>query len=126
MKRLKIISFYNNEKVLIRKAIAGHPNAQQAIYEKFAPKMLGVCRQYIKDLHYAEDVMINGFVKVFKSLNSFRHEALKVGSGKSWLEKLSLISGKNNLWSLMMRFMSIIFQTKLPSLLQWILNIFSG
>jgi len=84
MNRLKIISFYNNEKMLIRKAISGHPNAQRAIYEKFAPKMLGVCRQYIKDLHYAEDVMINGFVKVFKSLNSFRHE----GSFEGWIRKI--------------------------------------
>jgi len=84
MKRLKIISFYNNEKVLIRKAISGHPDAQQGIYDKFAPKMLGVCRQYIKDRHYAEDIMINGFVKVFKNLGAFRHE----GSFEGWIRQI--------------------------------------
>ena len=84
MKRLKIISFYNNEKVLIRKAISGHPNAQRAIYEKFSPKMLGVCRRYIRDLQYAEDVMINGFVKVFNNLNSFKHE----GSFEGWIRQI--------------------------------------
>lgn len=84
MKSLKIISFYHNEKALIRKAISGHPDAQRAIYEKYAPKMLGVCRQYIKDLHYAEDVMINGFVKVFRSLSSFRHE----GSFEGWVRQI--------------------------------------
>ena len=84
MKRLKIISFYNNEKALIKKAIAGHPEAQQGLYDKFAPKMLSVCRQYIKDLHFAEDVMINGFVKVFHSLSSFRHE----GSFEGWIRQI--------------------------------------
>lgn len=84
MKRLKIISFYNNEKVLIRRAISGHPNAQRAIYEKFSPKMLGICRQYIRDLQYAEDVMINGFVKVFNNLSSFKHE----GSFEGWIRQI--------------------------------------
>ncbi len=46
--------------------------------------MLGVCRQYIKDLHFAEDAMINGFVKVFKNLDSFRFE----GSFEGWMRKI--------------------------------------
>jgi len=70
---LKIISFYSNEKQLLKKAVSGNRDAQRTIYEKFAPKMLSVCRQYIKDVHFAEDVMVNGFVKVFKNLNAFEH-----------------------------------------------------
>jgi len=46
--------------------------------------MLGVCRQYVKDLQFAEDVMINGFVKVFKNLDSFRHE----GSFEGWIRRI--------------------------------------
>ncbi len=84
MKALKIISFYKNEKVLIRKAAAGHSNAQRTIYEQYAPKMLGVCRQYIKDIHFAEDVMIKSFVKVFSHLESFRHE----GSFEGWIRRI--------------------------------------
>ena len=84
LKSLKIISFYKNEKALIKKAASGHREAQRGLYNRFAPKMLSVCRQYIKDVHYAEDVMIMGFVKVFKNLNSFRFE----GSFEGWIRRI--------------------------------------
>lgn len=81
---MKIISFYTNEKQLIKKSATGNREAQKHLYEKYAPKMLGVCRQYIKDIHFAEDVMVNGFVKVFKNLESFRHE----GSFEGWIRRI--------------------------------------
>ena len=46
--------------------------------------MLSVCRQYIKDLHFAEDVMINGFIKVFKNLESFQSK----GSFEGWIRTI--------------------------------------
>lgn len=46
--------------------------------------MLGVCRRYIKDIQFAEDVMVKGFVKVFKNLNAFRYE----GSFEGWVRKI--------------------------------------
>ena len=69
---------------MLKRAIAGNREAQRSIYEKFAPKMLSVCRQYIKDIHFAEDVMINGFVKVFKHLEKFEHR----GSFEGWVRKI--------------------------------------
>lgn len=81
---MKIISLYENEKATLRKAVRGNRNAQRMIYEKYSPKMLSVCRQYIKDNHFAEDVMISGFVKVFKGLNSFRSE----GSFEGWIRRI--------------------------------------
>ncbi|MBT8285199.1 MAG: RNA polymerase sigma factor [Flavobacteriaceae bacterium] len=81
---MKIISLYENEKVTLRKAIKGNRNAQRTLYEKHSPKMLSVCRQYIKDVHFAEDVMISGFVKVFKGLHSFRFE----GSFEGWIRRI--------------------------------------
>jgi len=85
---VKIISFYHNEKQLIKKAASGKRDAQQYLYDKFAPKMLSVCRQYIKDVQFAEDVMVNGFVKVFKHLESFKHE----GSFEGWIRRIMTIS----------------------------------
>ena len=81
---MKIISFYKNEKQLIKKSALGNREAQQHLFEKYSPKMLGVCRQYIKDIHFAEDVMIEGFVKVFKSLDTFRFE----GSFEGWMRRI--------------------------------------
>lgn len=81
---MKIISFYKNEKQLIKKSASGNREAQQHLFEKYSPKMLGVCRQYIRDIHFAEDVMIDGFVKVFKNINSFRFE----GSFEGWIRRI--------------------------------------
>lgn len=83
---MKIISIYNNEKQLIKKAAAGNQEAQKHIYGKFAPKMLGVCRQYVKDPHFAEDVMIGGFLKVFKNLGSFGFK----GSFEGWIRRIMI------------------------------------
>lgn len=46
--------------------------------------MLSVCRQYVKDVQFAEDVMVNGFVKVFENLKSFQHR----GSFEGWIRKI--------------------------------------
>lgn len=81
---MKIIPFYTNEKQLIKKSASGNREAQQRLYDTYAPKMLGVCRRYVKDLQFAEDVMINGFVKVFNNLSSFRFE----GSFEGWIRRI--------------------------------------
>ncbi|MEZ4810577.1 MAG: RNA polymerase sigma factor [Allomuricauda sp.] len=78
---MKIISLYGNENHLIKKSIKGDGQAQKQLYERFAPKMLSVCRQYIKDLQFSEDVMIDGFVKVFNNLGSFEGK----GSFEGWI-----------------------------------------
>jgi len=81
---MKIISLYENQKATIRKAAKGNRNAQRSLYEKYSPMMLSVCRQYIKDQHFAEDVMITGFVKAFKGLENFRHQ----GSFEGWIRRI--------------------------------------
>lgn len=81
---MKVISFYSNEKALIKRAVSGNRTAQKVIYDKFAPKMLSVCRQYIKDAQFAEDVMVKGFVKVFKNLHAFEYR----GSFEGWIRKI--------------------------------------
>lgn len=81
---MKIISLHKNEKKLIQRAAKNNRLAQQTLYEIHAPKMLSVCRMYIKDLHFAEDVMLKGFFKVFKHLDEFRHK----GSFEGWIRRI--------------------------------------
>lgn len=83
---MKIIPFYRNEKQLIKKAIDGNPDAQQRLYTAHASKMLSVCRQYIKDIHFAEDVMVNGFLKVFTHLDTFKFQ----GSFEGWVRRIMI------------------------------------
>lgn len=44
----------------------------QLIYTAQAPKLLGVCRRYVKDLSTAEDVMHNGFEKAMQKANTLK------------------------------------------------------
>jgi RNA polymerase sigma-70 factor (ECF subfamily) len=74
----------HNEKSLIKKAIDNNREAQQQLFEQYSPKMLGVCRQYVKDLHHAEDLLLQGFLKVFKNLYRFKHE----GSFEGWIRRI--------------------------------------
>lgn len=68
---------------MIRKAIASDRGAQEWLYNKYASTMLSVCRQYVRDLQFAEDVMIKAFFKVFKNLKTYRAE----GSFEGWIRK---------------------------------------
>jgi RNA polymerase sigma-70 factor, ECF subfamily len=81
---LKVINLHQEEKDLIKLAAENNRHAQQKIYSKHAPKMLGICRQYIKDLHQAEDIMITAFMKVFTNLSNFEHK----GSFEGWIRRI--------------------------------------
>lgn len=81
---MKVIRLHQEEKKMIELAVGNNRQAQQQIYSRFSAKMLGVCRQYIKDLHQAEDVMIMAFMKVFSSLQNFEHK----GSFEGWIRRI--------------------------------------
>jgi RNA polymerase sigma-70 factor (ECF subfamily) len=57
-----------------------------ALYDKYSGKMLSVCRPYIKDLQFAEDVMITAFHKAFLNINMFE----PYGSFEGWLRRIMI------------------------------------
>lgn len=81
---MKVINLHQEEKNLIELAVENNRHAQQQIYTRFSPKMLSVCRQYIKDIHQAEDVMITAFMKVFVNLKNFESK----GSFEGWIRRI--------------------------------------
>ena len=81
---MKVISIFKNPIQLVKHAAANDRKAQQALYKAYAPKMLAVCRSYISDLHHAEEVMMNGFLKVFSNMNDFENK----GSFEGWIRKI--------------------------------------
>lgn len=83
---LKVIQLYKNEAQLIKRAAKNHRDAQHTLYEIHAPKMLSVCRYYIKDVQQAEEVMLNGFFKVFTQLKTFKSE----GSFEGWIRRIMI------------------------------------
>ena len=81
---MKVIQLHKNETQLIQRAAKQNREAQHVLYELHAPKMLSVCRYYIKDVHQAEEVMLNGFFKVFKHLKTFKDN----GSFEGWIRRI--------------------------------------
>lgn len=83
---MKVIPLIKNQTQLIARAIKNNREAQQCLYDLHSGKMLSLCRMYIKDLHHAEEVMLNGFFKVFKHIPEFRNE----GSFEGWIRKIMI------------------------------------
>lgn len=81
---MKVINLHQEEKELIQLAVDNNRQAQQQIYSRFSPKMLSICRLYVKDLQQAEDVMITSFMKAFTSLKNFQHN----GSFEGWIRRI--------------------------------------
>jgi RNA polymerase sigma factor (sigma-70 family) len=57
---------------------------QRELYNRFAPKMYGVCLRYAANAEEAEDILQEGFIKVFKKAGSFRGE----GSFEGWIRRI--------------------------------------
>ncbi|ANE50165.1 RNA polymerase sigma factor [Flavisolibacter tropicus] len=57
---------------------------QQQLYQRFAPKMYGVCLRYAGNIEEAEDILQEGFIKVFRKIGSFRGE----GSFEGWIRRI--------------------------------------
>lgn len=68
---------------LIKKCLNGDQRAQKLLFDKFSPKMMSVCMRYVADREHAEDVLQDGFVKVFKHLKSFKMK----GSFEGWIRR---------------------------------------
>ena len=76
---------------LVKDCIKGKPEAQRRLYELFADTMLGVCYRYTKSTKDAEDVLQEGFVKVFLSLRQYRHE----GELGAWIRRIMVTTALN-------------------------------
>ncbi len=57
---------------------------QYELYQRYAPKMFGVCLRYAGTTDEAEDVLQEGFIKIFKKISSFRGE----GSFEGWIRRI--------------------------------------
>ena len=69
---------------LVNECLKGNSRAQKALFDKFAPKMLSVCLRYIKNTEKAEDVLQDGFIKVFVNLLNYKHSGVLEG----WIRRI--------------------------------------
>lgn len=74
----------NSESELISQCKRQDRQAQRWLYEQQAPVMLTVCRRYISDADMAEELMINGFAKVFAKIDQYQSK----GSFQGWIRRI--------------------------------------
>jgi RNA polymerase sigma factor (sigma-70 family) len=73
-----------SESSLIENCINGNRKSQKQLYDMYSPKMFSVCLRYSKNQMDAEDVLQDGFVKLFNNLHRFRGE----GSFDGWVRRI--------------------------------------
>lgn len=69
------IGFMQTEKDLLEDCIKENRAAQKALYERYCRKMMVVCQRYAKSTQEAEDILQDGFIKVFANIKSFRGDS---------------------------------------------------
>jgi len=81
------------EEVLLQGCIKNDASAQQELYQRYSPKMLSVCYRYAKTREDAEDMMQEGFIKVFSQIAKFENR----GSLEGWILRIIVHTCINHL-----------------------------
>lgn len=81
------------EELILQGCQKNDPAAQQLLYQKYSPKMLSVCYRYAKSREDAEDMLQEGFVKVFLQINRYEHR----GSLEGWILRVIVHTCINHL-----------------------------
>jgi len=81
------------EKMLLQGCLAHDAAAQQELYHRFSPKMLSVCYRYAKAREDAEDMLQEGFIKVFSQIDKYENR----GSLEGWILRIIVHTCINHL-----------------------------
>jgi RNA polymerase sigma-70 factor (ECF subfamily) len=73
----------NLDKSFIDKLKKNDEKSQKAFYQMLAPKMYGICLRFAADRAEADDILQEGFIRVFTHLKDYRGE----GSLEGWVRK---------------------------------------
>lgn len=73
-----------SESDLLEGCIKGDRKMQYELYNRFAPKMYGVCLRYAGNAEEAEDILQESFIKVFRKITSYRGD----GSFEGWVRRI--------------------------------------
>jgi RNA polymerase sigma-70 factor (ECF subfamily) len=72
------------EELLLIGCLKNNPVSQEALYNQFSPRMFGVCYRFAKNKEDAEDMLQEGFIKVFSQMHQYRNE----GSLEGWIRRI--------------------------------------
>ncbi len=72
------------EEAILEGCIANKPTAQKELYQKYSGKMLAVCYRYGHNREDAEDMLQEGFIKVFSQIHTFESR----GALEGWIRRI--------------------------------------
>lgn len=88
---------------LILECKKNNRKAQKELYDKYAPVLLGVCLRYAKDSSEAEDVLQEGFIKIFDKIDLYNNK----GAFEGWLRRLMVNTAISNYRKNLKRYYSL-------------------
>ncbi|HEX8331122.1 MAG TPA: sigma-70 family RNA polymerase sigma factor [Segetibacter sp.] len=72
------------EESIIAGCIHNNPSAQRELYNRYSSKMLSVCYRYAQSREDAEDMLQEGFIKVFTQVHTFQNK----GAFEGWIRRI--------------------------------------
>jgi len=82
----------HEEAQLIEGCRNGSRKAQEDVFNAIYRRLLSVCRRYAKDDDEAKDILQNGFIKVFKSVENYKGD----GSFEGWIKRIVINTAIDN------------------------------
>jgi RNA polymerase sigma factor (sigma-70 family) len=81
----------HTEEELLEGCGKGNRSCQYLLYERYSKRMMAVCLRYSKSVQEAEDILQEGFVKVFQHIGHFR----KQSSLETWITRIMVNTALN-------------------------------
>ena len=81
------------EEAILQGCLRNEASAQKELYNKYSPKMLAVCYRFGHNKEDAEDMLQEGFIKVFSQIHTFRSQ----GAFEGWIRRIIVHTCINNL-----------------------------
>jgi RNA polymerase sigma-70 factor (ECF subfamily) len=75
-----------SEKDILSGCIKGKQSAQWELYKRYSRLLLAICNRYAKDLEEAEDILQEGFVKIFLNIKEFKGD----GPLLAWMRRIMI------------------------------------
>jgi RNA polymerase sigma factor (sigma-70 family) len=81
------------EEAILQGCLKNEPAAQRELYNRYSPKMLAVCYRFAHNREDAEDMLQEGFIKVFSQIHTFQNK----GAFEGWIRRIIVHTCINNL-----------------------------
>lgn len=81
----------HSEDELIKGCTKGDRAIQKALFDRYCPKMKVICQRYAKTTLEADDILQEGFIKVFANIKDFRQQS----SLATWITRIMINTALN-------------------------------